>query len=217
MSKSKCVTTFILTLCITALIMTGCESQPERTGVGEATPSPTAAMTTSPSPGASPAYSPGESPTGGATGALTPYDREFLTEAARGASTEVQLGNLATQKATNDEVKRFGQRMATDHSQEGQTIRQMASNLKFILPQDMTPEQKTAVSKLEKLSGKSFDREYMKEMIADHEKVISEFERASTQATNPEIKQFATQSLPTLHDHLKQAREIASKLGVKAE
>jgi len=213
MSKSKCVTTFILTLCITALIMTGCESQPERTGVGEATPSPTAAMTTSPSPGASP----GESPTGGATGALTPYDREFLTEAARGASTEVQLGNLATQKATNDEVKRFGQRMATDHSQGGQTIRQMASNLKFILPQDMTPEQATAVSKLEKLSGKAFDREYMKDMIADHEKVISEFERASKQATNPEIKQFATQALPTLRDHLKQAREIASKLGVKAE
>jgi putative membrane protein len=153
----------------------------------------------------------------GATGALTPYDREFLTDAARGAAMEVQLGNTATQKATSDEVKRFGQRMATDHSQEGQAIRQMASNLKFTLPQDLTPEQQNAVSRLEKLSGKAFDREYMKAMVADHVKDVSEFERAASQATNAEIKQFASQALPMMRDHLKQAREIAGKLGVKGE
>jgi len=130
---------------------------------------------------------------------------------------EVQLGNTAAQKATNEEVKRFGQRMATDHSQGGQTIRQMASNLKFTLPQELTPEQRTLVTKLENLSGKAFDRDYIKTMIADHQKDISEYERAASQATNPEIKQYASQALPMLRDHLKQAREISAKLGGKAE
>ena len=217
MAKSKGITTFILTLSITTLIITACETQQERTGVTEPTPSPTAMLTTSPSPGASPAFSPGASPTMGATGTLTPYDREFLTDAARGASMEVQLGNFAAQKATNDEVKRFGQRLATDHSQGGQTIRQMASNLKFTLPQELTPEQRNLVSRLENLSGKAFDREYIKEMVADHVKDISEYERAAAQATIAEIKQYASQSLPMLRDHLKQAREIAAKLGVKVE
>ena len=216
MAKSRGITTFILTLIFATLINAACETQHERTAV-EPTPSPTGPITTSPSPGASPTYSPGASPTAGAPVALTPFDREFLTDAARGASMEVQLGNTAAQKATNEEVKRFGQRMATDHSQGGQTIRQMASNLKFTLPQELTPEQRTLVTKLENLSGKAFDREYMKRMIADHQKDISEYERAASQATNPEIKQYASQALPMLRDHLKQAREISAKLGGKAE
>src|SRR5262249_57125626 len=92
---------------------------------------PTPAETNPPAParGATPATSPGVSPTGGAIGTLTPLDRKFLTDAASGAAMEVQLGNLAAQKATSEDVKRFGQRMAADHSQGGQTLRQMASHL----------------------------------------------------------------------------------------
>jgi|SRR5262245_48963652 len=211
MAKSRGITAFILTLSLTTLMITACETQHERTGVTEPTPSPTATLGASPSPGYSPATSPG------AIGALTPSEREFLTNAAQGSALEVQLANLATQKASSDEVKRYAQRMATDHSQGGQTIRQMASNLKFVLPQEQTPEQRTQVSKLENLSGKAFDREYIKVMVVDHKKDIAEYERAASQATNPEIKQFASQSLPILRDHLKQATEIASKLGVKVE
>jgi putative membrane protein len=68
---------------------------------------------------------------------------------------------------------------------------------------------------LENLSGKEFDREFMKTMVAEHAKAVSEYERAANQATNPEVKQYASQTLPTLRDHLKLAREVASKVGVK--
>ena len=223
MAKSRGITTFILVLSFSALVITACETQQERSGVTEPTPSP--GVTGSPSPGVSPTngatgsptMSPGVSPTGAAAVSLTPFDREFLTDAARGSALEVQLGNIAAQKATNDDVKRFGQRMATDHSQGGQTIQQMASNLKFILPQDMSPEQKIEISRLENVSGKAFDRDYMKAMVKDHMKDLSEYERAATQATNAEIKQYASQALPMMRDHLKEAREIAGKLGVKGE
>jgi putative membrane protein len=149
--------------------------------------------------------------------ALTTAEKDFLANAARGGMLEVQLGNLATQKASSDDVKQFGQRMATDHSQLGQKLQQLASNLGVTLPPDLKPEQQALVSRLEKLSGKSFDREYMKEMVNDHAKDVSEFERAATQATNTDIKQFASEALPTLKDHLKAAREIAGKLGGKTQ
>jgi putative membrane protein len=114
-------------------------------------------------------------------------------------------------------VKQFGERLATDHSQLGQKLQQLASNLNVTLSQEMDTAQRNLVSRLEKLSGKAFDREYLKAMISDLTKDISEFERAASQATNPEIKQFASEALPTLRDHLKTARELAGKLGVKAE
>jgi putative membrane protein len=150
--------------------------------------------------------------------ALTTTEKEFMANAARGGMLEVQLGNLAAQKASSNDVKQFGERMATDHSQLGQRLQQLASNLGVSLPQDLKPEQQNVASRLEKLSGKAFDREYMKEMVSDHTKDISEFERAASQATNADIKQFASEALPTLRDHLKMAREIvAGKPGAKTQ
>ena len=208
MANSRGITTFILTLGFTALIFTACETQQERERErAEATPSPTVGVTPSPTGTASPYASPTVSPV-----ALTTSEKEFMANAARGGILEVQLGNLAAQKASSNDVKQFGERMSTDHGQLGQKLQQLASNLGVTLPQDLKPEQQAVVSRLEKLAGKAFDREYMREMVSDHTKDISEFERASSQATNPDIKQFASEALPTLRDHLKSAREIAGKL-----
>ena len=203
MANSRGITTFILTLGFTALISTACETQPERQPVGEATPSPTVGVTPSPTGAASPTASPV---------ALTAPEKEFMANAARGGMLEVQLANLATQKASSNDVKQFAERIATDHGQLGQKLQQLASNLNVTLPQDLKPEQQATVSRFEKLAGKAFDREFMKETISDHTKSISEFERAASQATNPDIKQFVSEALPTLREHLKMAREIAGKL-----
>jgi len=165
----------------------------------------------SPSPAAG-AASPSASPV-----ALTPSEKEFMSNAARGGAMEVQLGHTAAEKASSADVKQFGERMATDHSQLGQKLQQLASNLNLTLNQELTPEQQNAVSRLEKLSGKVFDRDYIKAMVADHVKDIAEFERAANQVTNADIKQFVSEALPTLRDHLKMARDIAGKLGVRAQ
>ncbi|HEX2487948.1 MAG TPA: DUF4142 domain-containing protein [Blastocatellia bacterium] len=206
MANSRGITTFILTLGFTALIFTACEPRPERERVGEATPSPTVGVT--PSPTASPTGSPV---------ALTAPEKEFMTNAARGGMLEVQLGNMAAQKASSNDVKQFGEHMATEHSQLGQKLQQLASNLNFTLPTDLKPEQQALVSRFETLTGKAFDSAYIKEMVNDHIKDISEFERALSQASNADIKQFVNEALPTLRDHLKMAREIAGKLGVKTQ
>jgi putative membrane protein len=140
-----------------------------------------------------------------------------MMNAAREGMMEVQMGALAAQKASSNEVKQLGENVATAHSQLGQKLQQLASYLNVTLPQDLKPDQQSVLSRLEKLSGKVFDREYLKAMISDHTKDISEFERAISQVTNEEIKQFASEALPALRDHLKMARELAGKLGVKAE
>jgi putative membrane protein len=202
MSTSRDITAFILTLSFITMSIAACDTRTDRNG-GVAPTSPTATMT------------PTTSPTGSPSTALTPFDREFLMNAARGGMMEVQLGNLATQKASNAQVKQFAERAVTYHSQAGQALRQLASNLNITLPQDLDPEQRNMVSRLENLSGKEFDREFMKTMVTEYEKAVSEYERAANQATNPEVKQYASQTLPTLREHLKLAREVASKVGVK--
>lgn len=210
MSKSRGMTAFILSLSFITLTIAACDTQSDRHNGGTAH-SPAATMSPSPSPIVSPTISPSISP----VGTLTPFDKGFMMDAARGGLMEVQLGNVAAHSATSNEVKRFGQRMAADHSQASQLLRQLASTLNITLPQELDPEQRNVVSRMQNLPGKDFDREYMKTMVNDHMKDVAGYERAASQATNPEVKQFASQTLPTLRDHLKMARDIAVKLGVK--
>jgi putative membrane protein len=208
MANSRGITALILLLGLTALSSLACESQTERTTTTMPAPSPTVGISPSPTGAASPAASPV---------ALTTSEKDFISHAARGSMEEVQLGRIAADKASSPEVKQFGERMVTDHSQLGQKLQQLASNLNLTPEQQLSPEQQSAVSRLQNLSGKAFDREYIKAMIADHTKDISEFQRMASQASNADIKQFASEALPTLQEHLSAAREIAGKLGVKAQ
>jgi putative membrane protein len=212
MANSRGIIALILSLGLTALISLACETQTERQTTIETIPSPTVGMSPSPTGAASPAMSPAGSPV-----ALTSSEKEFMTNAARGSMLEVQMGRLAADKATSPEVKQFGERMVTDHGQLGQKLQQLASNLNLTPEQQLSPEQQNAISRLQNLSGKAFDREYMKAMIADHVKDISEFQRAANQASNADIRQFASEALPVLQEHLKLAREIAGKLGARAQ
>jgi putative membrane protein len=212
MANSRGIIALILSLGLTALISLACETQTERQTTIETTPSPTVGMSPSPTGAASPTMSPAGSPV-----ALTSSEKEFMTNAARGGMLEVQMGRLATDKATSPEVKQFGERMVTDHGQLGQKLQQLASNLNLTLEQQLSPEQQNAVSRLQNLSGKAFDREYIKAMVADHVKDISEFQRVANQASNADIRQFASEALPMLQEHLKLAREIAGKLGARAQ
>jgi putative membrane protein len=212
MANSRGIIALILSLGLTALISMACETQTERQTTTEAPPSPTVGMSPSPTGAASPAMSPAGSPV-----ALTSSEKEFMTNAARGSMLEVQMGRLAADKATSPEVKQFGERMVTDHGQLGQKLQQLASNLNLTPEQQLSPEQQNAVSRLQNLSGKAFDREYMKAMVADHVKDISEFQRIANQASNADIRQFASEALPMLQEHLKLAREIVGKLGARAQ
>ena len=61
--------------------------------------------------------------------------------------------------------------------------------------------------KLQKKSGADFDREYMKEMVSDHKKDVKEFQSTAKSANDPDIKNFASSTLPTLQQHLDMAQQ----------
>ena len=120
---------------------------------------------------------------------------------------EVELGNLALQRASNADVKTFAQRMVDDHTKANQQLEELASRKGITLKEREGAAAKQTVAKLSKLSGEAFDREYAKDMVKDHEKDVAEF-RAATKLRDPDIKEFATQTLPTLQEHLEMAKKL---------
>jgi predicted outer membrane protein len=109
-------------------------------------------------------------------------DEKFMEKAAQGGMAEVQLGQLATQRAQRDEVKRFAQRMVTDHTAANDKLKQVTTQKGVILPADTDSSSKREYDKLQKLSAEKFDREYMSHLVSDHKKDIKEFSRKRSQA-----------------------------------
>ena len=99
--------------------------------------------------------------------------------------------------------------MVDDHSKANDQLKQVAQQQHIDIPTELNAKDKATKAKLEKLSGEQFDRAYMKDMVQDHRKDVSEFERASKTAKDPAVKSFAEQTLPTLREHLKEAQKIA--------
>jgi putative membrane protein len=145
---------------------------------------------------------------------LNENDQAFLMKAAQGNMAEVQLGTVATQRATGDRVKQFGQRMVQDHGLAQQQLMNMSKENSWVTPTEISDEQKQHHERLSQLSGEAFDKAYMEHMVKDHAMDVALYERASTTCENAALKGYATSTLPTLKEHLKQAREIS---GIKEE
>ena len=132
----------------------------------------------------------------------------FLKEAGQGDMAEIQLGQLAQQKASSPEVKQFAQRMVTDHTQNQDQLKQVAQQEGVTLPTKLSPKDAAARARLEKLSGKAFDHAYMLDMVKDHTKDVAKFKDESKENVAGPVKNYVDQSLPTLESHLKDARTV---------
>lgn len=133
-------------------------------------------------------------------------DHSFVMEAAKGGLAEVELGQLAEQKASSQQVKDFGKKMVEDHGKANQQLQTLAQNKNITLPTTLDQKDQALKDRLSKLSGDQFDRAYMRAMVKDHTHDVSAFRTESQNGKDTDVKQFASSTLPTLEDHLKLAR-----------
>ena len=145
------------------------------------------------------------------TQATTPrgtFEKDFIEEAAASGMAEVRLGDLAQQKASNAEVKQFAQQLVKEHTKANSELEQIAAAQNVTPPQELKSKHQKAYDKLSKLSGDEFDKAFVKQMVQDHQAAVKLFERGSKNVTDPQVKQFASSTLPKLQNHLEEARRL---------
>ena len=145
-------------------------------------------------------------------GQLPDPDKKFVENAVSGGREQVQLGQMAADKATNPEVRDFGMRMARDHSKANDQLTRILSEQGIT---EAVPEAKTTrtTEHLESMNGADFDHSYMRETVKDHKKDIAAFKKEAANGRDPEIRDWAAQTLPALEEHLKMAEQTQSNIG----
>jgi putative membrane protein len=123
----------------------------------------------------------------------------------------VSLGKLGAEKGASDYVKTFGQTMVDDHTKAGDELKTIAARKSIPVSTAPMPADAEVATMIGKKDGAAFDAAFKTKMVADHEKVIKLFTTESTAGKDPELKAFATKTLPTLQHHLEMAKQLPAK------
>ena len=137
-------------------------------------------------------------------------DAKFVAHAATGGQLEVDLGQLATQKAQRAEVKAFGERMVKDHQEANAKLAGLASRKGIDVPKSVGRLDQHKKEKLAKAQAEDFDEDYVKAMLEDHEKDVKDFEKEAQSGKDADVRTFAADTLPTLRSHLEAVRQLAN-------
>ncbi len=135
---------------------------------------------------------------------LDSKDKSFMMEAAKGGMMEVEMGKMAQSQGQSAEVKNIGKMMVADHTKANNQLMALASKKGVQLEKS---------AKMEKMNGANFDQEYLDHMVKDHEKDIAAFQSAAKSGMDPDVKSFASQTLPTLKRHLSMIKSAQGKMG----
>jgi putative membrane protein len=144
-------------------------------------------------------------------------DASFYKHAAEGGLFEVQAGQIAQTKGNSQPVKDFGAMMVKDHGAANDKLQQLASSKSITLPTSPSVGQMAAKTKLDVLSGDTFDKSYVKGQVKAHRETIALFRKEINSGQDADAKAFATATLPTVRSHLKAINAIASDMGVKTQ
>jgi putative membrane protein len=138
------------------------------------------------------------------TSSLSAKDKMFIKHAYHGGMKEVAMGEMAQKDATSDDVKKVGEKIASDHKDANKEVMDLAEKKGLTLSGE--------APKMKKYPG---DKEYLMAMQKDHEKDIAAFEKEANDSGTKEdadVKAWAAKTLPTLKDHLKMVNDALEKM-----
>src|SRR6202789_4163258 len=144
-------------------------------------------------------------------------DESFYKHAAEGGIFEVDAGKLAQDKGNSQQVKDFGAMMVKDHSAANEKLKALAASKSITLPTTPSVGQIAAKTKLDVLSGDTFDKSYVKGQLNAHRETVALFRKEISSGQDADAKAFATATLPTIRAHLKAITAIATDMGIKTQ
>jgi putative membrane protein len=147
-----------------------------------------------------------------AADSISAEDNAFVMKAAQGGMTEVQLGQLAADKGTSQDVKDFGLKMVADHGMANDELKSIASSKGIMLPDKLDAKHQAMIDEMSRLSAAAFDKAYVAAMVAAHKKDDALFTKEAFSGQDADIKAFAAKTDETVKMHLSMIQDIQSKM-----
>lgn len=156
----------------------------------------------------------------GVAAALMPFrskaeddnDKKFLAMAAQSDQNEMALSKVAVDKASNPAVKAFAQKMIAEHTKLTASMKPYAESWGLTPPEGPDADHQKAISKLNDLSGDSFDKEYMDDMVTDHAKALRAFTSEANDTKDVKFRATVLKGKTVVAAHKNMAYDLKQKV-----
>jgi putative membrane protein len=142
------------------------------------------------------------------TKAQLKYDSEFATAATSDNLLASALSALAVQKGTALEVKDFAKQTDADHTELQNQLQAVADRSGLVLPKMMSHDDRKIYDDVDDRKYLGFDKKYLRDLGELHERAIKRYAEAADQASTPELRAYAAETLPKLREHAAHTAEL---------
>ena len=141
----------------------------------------------------------------------------LVNDVVAGNTAEIELSRIASERATNPEVKQFAQMMVRDHITAGNELKQVLTQHNMQVRDVMDEKHRDMAQELGRKNGSEFDHEYMAAMVEDHKQMEDLLEGRANETPNNQplenaVNQFAAKTLPIVKHHLELSEQLEDRL-----
>ena len=141
-------------------------------------------------------------------------DSTFIQTASSLGLLQVKLGKLAEKKGTSPNVRDFGKRMVDDYTKANEKLAAGAKQAAFPAPVILR-QHKELLDQFSRMGRGSFDKNYMAEMVREHDQAAQLFKQEAESGRVVSLKSLAASMLPTVQQHLSLATQTAGSVGAE--
>jgi putative membrane protein len=150
-----------------------------------------------------------ESPSGQPT-LLAANDKDFIVFAAETDLAAARFGQIARERAVSDDVRQFGHMVDQEHTENLKRLSSIAAKTGASVPDTLDVKRMKTLQTLKRAKVKSFDHQYLKSVVNEHESALEPFKQEAEHSSNQDLAAYAKDTLAKLEQHLKQAKELAA-------
>jgi len=136
----------------------------------------------------------------------------FVRTVATSDLYEMEASRLAEQRSQNEQVKRFAQHMLRDHGKTTGELKGMLPQLQGVSAQQMATsldrQHQALLEQLQGAQGAEFDRAFARQQVQSHQAAVDLFRAYAQSGDDARLKQWASQTLPSLEEHLREAQQL---------
>jgi putative membrane protein len=142
-------------------------------------------------------------------------DQQFVDFAAQTDMMEANLGQLAANAASSQQVKDYASTLVTEHTTDYGQLSTAAKQANLNVPNAIDTEHNKMLAPFQKLKGAAFDHKYAQEMVTGHTKAIEIYKKEASDGQNDALKAYAQTALPVLEKHLTGAKDLGKANSAK--
>lgn len=149
---------------------------------------------------------------GGTTvGKLAPADKAFVIKATEAGLAEHQLGSLAAERATSEEVKHLAGHLADAHAVMNRQLAGVVATDDVQPPNDLSADDQATYDRLKNIDKAGFDKAYLDEEMKAHKTAVALFTKEAASGANIDVAAWAKKELPELRAHEKMIGKASAK------